>query len=195
MIIGGFHSLSLCDFPGTPAAVLFLQGCNWRCSYCHNKALIPRTPAGSTLDGDDIFALLKRRAKILRGVVFTGGEPTLQADIVEYMAKIKGLGLQVKLDTNGSNPAVLERLINSGVLDYIAMDIKAPLEKYTRIVCCSVNQQAIRESVQLIAVSGIAHQFRTTWPKELLSVEDIEQIREGLPQGSPYIVQECRVVD
>ncbi len=129
---------------------------------------------------------------MLRGVVFTGGEPTLHDDLAQYMAEIKALGLRVKLDTNGSNPKMLERLIGSSLLDYIAMDIKAPLEKYESIICCAVNQQAIEKSVQLIKESGIAHQFRTTWPKDLLSEDDIDQIRQFLPKGSHYVVQECR---
>ncbi len=192
MIIGGFHPLSLCDFPHTPAAVLFLQGCNWRCSYCHNKELIPRIPRGTALDYTEILALLKARSRMLRGVVFTGGEPTLHGDIEQYMAEIKELGLRIKLDTNGSNPAMLERLIDSSLLDYIAMDIKAPLEKYESIICCSVSQQAIEKSIELIAGCGIEHQFRTTWPKDLLSEEDITRIREFLPKGSHYVVQQCR---
>ncbi len=160
MIIGGFHPLSLCDFPNTPAAVLFLQGCNWRCSYCHNRELIPLAPTAKALDYTEIFKLLQTRVKMLQGVVFTGGEPTLHSDIAEYMADIKALGLRIKLDTNGSNPQLLKKLIAAGLPDYIAMDIKAPFIKYKVITCCSVNQQALQQSIDLIAASGIDHQFK-----------------------------------
>ncbi|PID75356.1 MAG: anaerobic ribonucleoside-triphosphate reductase activating protein [Deltaproteobacteria bacterium] len=192
MILGGYQPLSLCDFPQTPSAVLFSQGCNWRCSYCHNKELIPRSPQSPTLDFTSVLKTLKRRAALLRGVVFTGGEPTLHKDLPSCIASVKKLGLPVKLDSNGSQPAVLETLVRQGLVDYIAMDIKAPLCKYEQITGCPVDLDDIKESINLIATSGIAHQFRTTWPKELLCRADIDEIQTFLPKASDYVLQKCR---
>ncbi|PIE69612.1 MAG: anaerobic ribonucleoside-triphosphate reductase activating protein [Deltaproteobacteria bacterium] len=192
MIIGGFHPLSLSDFPETPAAVLFLQGCNWQCRYCHNQELIPRKAQGPALDYATILECLRARDKILRGVVFTGGEPTLHNDLQQYMVRVKKLGLRIKLDSNGSHPRRLRSLVQSGVLDYIAMDIKAPLDKYEMITGTRVKKEDILESIDIISTSGIKHQFRTTWPTELLTQGDIEEIRSFLPARSPYVLQKCR---
>ncbi len=125
MIIGGYHPLTLSDYPGTPAAVLFLQGCNWRCSYCHNRRLLPLQPPRPPLSFSSIFRQLQQRAGKIEGVVFSGGEPTLHTDLDRYMLPVKELGLKIKLDTNGTDPAAVRRLLNAGLLDYIAMDIKA----------------------------------------------------------------------
>ncbi len=192
MIIAGFHPLSLCDFPETPAAVLFSQGCNWQCRYCHNRTLIPRRSAEKSLDFEVILNLIKTRLKLLKGVVFTGGEPTIHKDLQRYMVPMKRLGLKVKLDSNGSDPQTLRRLIESGIVDYVAMDIKAPFEKYETITGLPVRPEVVKESIRIIASSGIGHQFRTTWPRDLLTADDIKQIRELLPSNSEYVVQECR---
>ncbi len=193
MIIGGFHTLSLCDFPNTPAAVLFLQGCNWRCVYCHNKKLIPCSKKEGPITYKEVISFLKSRVKMIKGVVFTGGEPTLHEDLEEHIKEIKDLGFLIKLDTNGSNPSMLKKLIDSELLDYIAMDIKAPLEKYKSIIHVPFSKETIKESIELISKSKIEHQFRTTWSKALLTKEDIDMIKEFLPKSSPYIVQECKM--
>lgn len=189
MIIGGYHPLTLSDYPGTPAAVLFLQGCNWRCSYCHNRRLLPLQPPRPPLSFSSIFRQLQQRAGKIEGVVFSGGEPTLHTDLDRYMLPVKELGLKIKLDTNGTDPAAVRRLLNAGLLDYIAMDIKAPFASYEQITGCPVDTAILAESIALIAASGVDHQFRTTWDRSQLSEADIAEIKRSLPAGSPHLLQ------
>ncbi|MGI6087406.1 MAG: anaerobic ribonucleoside-triphosphate reductase activating protein [Kiritimatiellia bacterium] len=190
MIFGGFQSVSLSDFPGRPAAILFAQGCNYRCPFCHNARLLPLQSDGC-FDDDTAMALLQRQHKLIDGVVFSGGEPTLQPDIVDVIRRVRNeLSLSVKLDTNGSHPEVLRTLLDAGLLDYIAMDVKAPWDCYPRLTGtpdCRVAD--VRESVRLIAASGVRYEFRTTVAPELLTPEDVERIQAGLPDGAVYKTQ------
>ena len=134
-IIGGIQKTSLIDFPGKIAAVVFTQGCNFRCGYCHNPSLAVSSPHWENrLSHKDILSFLQTRIGKLDGIVISGGEPTIQSGLYDFIKEIKNMGFLVKLDTNGTNPQVLERLINDNLLDYIAMDIKAPLEKYPQII-------------------------------------------------------------
>ncbi|PID77647.1 MAG: anaerobic ribonucleoside-triphosphate reductase activating protein [Deltaproteobacteria bacterium] len=191
MLIGGFMPLSLIDFPGTPAAVIFTQGCNWRCRYCHNNQLIPKK-AKDLYAEEKVLSLLERRKGLLQGVVITGGEPTLQADLIVFMEKIKSMGFKVKLDTNGTNPDLLEQVLSENAADFIAMDIKASREKYGKIIGCVPDMACISRSIRLIANSGISHQFRTTFDTSILRQEDLEKIKGYLPENSSYVVQKCR---
>lgn len=191
MQIGGFEPFSLCDYPGKPSAVVFTQGCNFRCPYCHNSQLIRRQ---NNLKGDSSLAVmefLERRQGQLEGVVISGGEPCLQSELIPFLKSIKRLGFAVKLDTNGSYPETLEELFESKLLDFIAMDIKAPVAHYTRLAGTSVDTTRILESIEIIRESGCAYQFRTTWDKRFLSKEDLDDIRNLLPEESDYNVQEC----
>jgi len=162
MIIGGFQPFTLSDFPGHVAAIVFTQGCNWRCPYCHNRSLLKkRRPQQELIPETHVFDILHRRRNELDGLVITGGEPTIQEDLPRFIRKVRSLGLTIKLDTNGSRPDVIRQLLEEGLLDYIAMDIKAPLDQYESVVCRSVDIDALQASVELIKNSGVPHQFRT----------------------------------
>ena len=191
MKIGGFEPLSLCDFPGTPAAVIFTQGCNWCCRYCHNNSLIP-LKGEQHYRAETLLRTLKERQQCLDGVVLSGGEPTLQADLADFVTELKAMGFKVKLDTNGSRPVVLESLIAGNCLDYIAMDIKAPWQKYKAITgVAEINVSVVQESMRLIAASFIPHHFRTTYSRRHLTKEDMEKVGEAIPPDSSYVVQPC----
>jgi pyruvate formate lyase activating enzyme len=190
--IGGFQPFSLSDFPGRTAAIVFTQGCNFRCPYCHNRSLWPsRPPQPPVKTVPEVLAFLTARGGRLGGLVVTGGEPTLQADLAGFLAAVKGLGLAVKLDTNGSRPAVIAPLLADGLVDYIAMDVKAPWEKYDLLCGGPVDSDAIQQSMALVAASGVAHHFRTTFYRALLTESDLEAIKAALPSRSEFRLQAC----
>ena len=189
MNIGGFQPFTLSDFPGYPAAIIFTQGCNFRCPYCHNHSLWKSEPKTADLEEAKVCSFLKQRIGRLEGIVITGGEPTIQPDLCNFIRRIKSLGFRVKLDTNGSNPIVLKKLIEQKLLDYIAMDIKAPEKKYDLICGLPVQMDNIRQSIDMIAGSSIDHHFRTTYFKKLLTQKDMQAIRKQTPPSSPYIIQ------
>ena len=202
MKFGGLQSFTLSDFPGRTAAILFTQGCNFRCPFCHNGELIPLgpnlTPPTEARSEqmppteEEILAFLGKRRDLLEGVVVTGGEPTVQPDLVRFLRRIKAMGFAVKLDTNGSRPEMLAEVLAKGLVDYVAMDVKAPLEQYGRLAGVPVHPDTLRESIALIAQSGVAHQFRTTYVEPLLAAADLEAIRAEIPAGSPHKVQAFR---
>lgn len=193
MKIGGFQPFALSDFPGRVAAVIFVQGCNFQCPFCHNGPLIPPyPPSGDLVSLKLVTEFLALRADKLDGVVISGGEPLLQPDLEEFLKELKYSGLDVKIDTNGSRPDVLGKLIGEGLVDYIAMDIKAPLELYARLAGVKVDEGKILQSIHLIAGSGVPHEFRTTNVESLLSTRDIEKIRSLIPDGSSYRIQKFR---
>ena len=190
MKIGGLNKFSLSDYPGHVAAVVFTQGCNFRCRFCHNGSLIPtNVPDSSLISQEKIFEFLKDRSRQLDGVVITGGEPTIQPDLPEFIHRIIAMELLVKLDTNGSRPEVLRRLLEKKLIDFIAMDIKAPLDIYDLLTGVQTPISQIKESVELIARSCIAHEFRTTVVKPLLSSEDVLSIKKLVPVGSTHRLQ------
>ncbi|MBP5404281.1 MAG: anaerobic ribonucleoside-triphosphate reductase activating protein [Elusimicrobiaceae bacterium] len=190
MKLGGLVKFTLIDFPGRPAAIVFTQGCNFRCRYCHNPELVYPHLFEEPMPEEEIMAFLKRRQGTLEGVVVSGGEPTLQEDLVRFMADIKALGYKIKLDTNGTRPEVLKELINKKLVDFIAMDLKAPLTKYAAITGVEANSTVIRQSIDLIRQSGLEYQFRTTYDKEILDDNDIATISAPV-DGKNYKVQEC----
>ncbi|MGC8971837.1 MAG: anaerobic ribonucleoside-triphosphate reductase activating protein, partial [bacterium] len=161
MLIGGLQKFSLIDYPGKISAVIFTKGCNFRCPYCHNPELVI-FDGKDLIEEDYIFSFLREKRGKLDGVVLTGGEPTLQSDLINFLKEIKGLGFFTKLDTNGSNPEVIERLLEEKILDYIAMDIKANLEKYNDVTHSNVDIEKIKKSIDIIMHSGIDYEFRTT---------------------------------
>ncbi len=182
MIIGGLQKTSLLDFPEKIAAIVFTMGCNFRCGYCHNPELI-----NGEAKIEEVFEFLKTRQGKLDGVVITGGEPCLQKDLPEFIKQVKELGFAVKLDTNGSFPEMLEKVLPD--LDYVAMDIKAPLEKYSQIVNVDVDTLKILKSIEVLKNGGVDYEFRTTVVKSQLSYEDFEKIGQ-LIQGAPrYYLQ------
>ncbi len=193
MKIGGLLKFSMIDFPGYISAIVFTQGCNIRCKYCHNPELLP-VQADTTYSEEEILFYLEKRRKCLEGLVITGGEPTLQPDLKDFITKVKSFGYKIKLDTNGTNPEVVRQLIQENLVDFIAMDIKAPFDKYA-LVCGPVNTDKVKETMSLIINSGIPYQFRTTYYKEVLNDNDIETIKAMCPDISKFKLQECLPVD
>ncbi len=191
MKIGGLNKCSLIDYPGAICAVVFTQGCNFRCPYCHNPSLVLPERFREPLDPNFIFDFLSRRRHLLDGVVLSGGEPTLQSDLAAFIAEIKSLGYLVKLDTNGTHPKVLEKLLQENLVDFISMDIKAPWQKYHLLSGVTVDLSYIQESIVLIHNGQVPHQFRTTFAEPLLNSGDLDRIREIIAP-SPLQVQHCR---
>jgi pyruvate formate lyase activating enzyme len=193
MLIAAYVPCSLSDYPGLVAGVVFTQGCNWRCPWCHNKGLLPLRARAGALSEKEVLGKLERRRGQLDGLVVTGGEPTLQKDLGEFIGAVRNLGFRVKLDTNGSNPAVVAELLKRRLLDFVAMDIKAPWERYTEAAGLAVDLAALQSTVRLLRESGISHQLRTTrWPG--LAEADFAQISE-LVRGSPHVWQTYRPAD
>lgn len=190
MKIGGLVKFTLIDFPGCPAAIVFTQGCNFRCRYCHNPELVYPHLFEEPVSEEEVKAFLVRRQGTLEGVVVSGGEPTLQPDLVRFMTDVKALGYKTKLDTNGSQPEVLRELIEKKLVDFIAMDIKAPLDKYALITGVDANATILRRSMDLIRQSGLRYEFRTTYDKEVLTDGDISAILQ-LTENKNFRVQEC----
>ncbi|MDR3256430.1 MAG: anaerobic ribonucleoside-triphosphate reductase activating protein [Endomicrobium sp.] len=187
MLIGGIQKISLIDYPAIPAAVIFTQGCNMRCAYCHNPQLVYPDLFETTFKEKEILAFLKKRQHLLKGVVITGGEPTLQKDLCDFTKKIKDSNFLVKLDTNGTNPEILQELISAKLIDFIAMDIKSPAEKYKLFFKGDLN--LIVQSLHIIKSSGIPHLFRTTYDMNILNERDLDEIKVVV-SNSEYIVQE-----
>ena len=190
MKIGGLIKFTLIDFPGRPAAVVFTQGCNFRCRYCHNPELVYPHMFAEPVAKEEIYSFLKRRQGTLEGVVVSGGEPTLHEDLPQFLTDLKAMGYATKLDTNGTRPEMLRQLLDAKLLDYIAMDIKAPLEKYSLITGVDFNPEVLKQSMDLIRQSGLEYEFRTTYDKEVLTDADISTITQRL-DGKNYRVQEC----
>ena len=195
MIIGGLQKLSLCDYPGTPAIVIFLQGCNFSCPFCHNKQLLSMSAGKSQLNAQDVLDYLQKRHTTVPAVVISGGEPTIQDDLVLFTTAVKAMGYKVKLDTNGSRPETIYNLFQYNLINYIAMDIKAPWEKYELLAGTKVNPGLIKESINYIAESGIPHHFRTTHFPPMLGEDDLSLIESYLPQNSNYVVQQFKSID
>ncbi len=192
MEVGGLTPFTLTDFPGEVACIVFTQGCNLSCPFCHNKALIPIVSTGNSFKG--VRPFIEKRRGILSGVVISGGEPTIQEDLEESIAQIKEMGFKVKLDTNGTNPQVIEKLLKRGLIDLVAMDIKAPWGKYHLLCGLKVDTGRIKDSLAIIAESGTPHYFRTTLVPGLLDQADVGAIRGLLPPGAPHVVQPFRSV-
>ncbi len=193
MDIGGFQKLSMIDYPGKLSSVIFTMGCNFRCPFCHNMDLVERKLP--SIPEQDILSYLEKSKDLIEGVVITGGEPTIQKDLADFIKKLKNKGLYVKLDTNGTNPSVIEKLIKEGLVDFISMDVKAPLEKDKYSSCSGVNLSenminSIKKSIELISSSGIEHEFRTTFVPKIMDEEDVLKIAESLPKNSKYVIQQ-----
>ena len=191
MKIGGLTQFTLSDYPGKVAAIIFTQGCNFRCPFCHNNDLTPlMRPPEELIPEDTVMQFLNKRRGLLQGVVISGGEPTIQPGLPDFIRTIKSMGYYIKLDTNGSIPEVLRLLLNEKLLDYIAMDIKGPFESYHRLAGTPVFLEKIKNSIALIASSNVSHEFRTTLVEQLLSPEDIENIKALVPPGSAHHFQQ-----
>jgi len=185
--ISGLQKLTLTDYPGHVACTVFTQGCNFRCPFCQNRLLLSKRRG--LLDCDDVFAYIEKRKDILDGVVISGGEPTLQPDLILFIKKIKILGLSVKLDTNGYQYDILKYLIDNKLIDYIAMDIKDDLNYYEKITGVNkIDVNILKNSIELIKKSGIKHEFRTTIVKEFHDDKKISNLC-NLVGSSNYFLQ------
>lgn len=188
MRIAGLQKLTLLDYPGNIAAIIFTKGCNFNCSYCQNSSLI-LNDGEELIDELEVLKYLEKRRKILDAVVISGGEPTIQKDLKAFIIKIKNMGFKVKLDTNGYNPNLLEELINDNLLDYVAMDIKADLNNYERVACKKINVNNILRSISVLKESNIAYEFRTTVIKGIHDINTIENILNLIGNDSKYYIQ------
>ncbi|HPC74111.1 MAG TPA: anaerobic ribonucleoside-triphosphate reductase activating protein [Syntrophales bacterium] len=189
MKIGGLHKVSLIDYPGKISTIIFTQGCNFRCPYCHNPELVDPKLFEPPIPHEEIIGFLDRRRRKLDAVVVTGGEPTLQPNLIPFLRRVKEMGYLVKIDTNGALPEVLENLIAHRIADYIAMDVKAPLEKYTRVTRTEVDTERIRKSIDLVMTSGIPSEFRTTIVAPLVDREDIRKIGDLIRGARRFVLQ------
>ena len=190
MIINGFQKLTLLDYPGKVACTIFTAGCNMRCPFCHNASLVTHIDSENTFNTDEILSYLEKRQGILEGVCITGGEPLLQPDIKEFIAEIKKLGYSVKLDTNGTFPEKLKDLVNNGLVDYVAMDIKNSKAKYKETAGIeNLDLSKIEESVEFLINSKLDFEFRTTIVNEFHTVDDIQDIVVWLRGTHKYFLQ------
>jgi pyruvate formate lyase activating enzyme len=196
IIIGGLQKVTLVDYPAKVACTVFLSGCNFRCPFCYSQELVLPEAIKKHLqmDEDYFFSFLAERQGMIDGCVICGGEPTINPELPEFLKKIKGLGFAIKLDTNGSNPEMLKKLIEEKLIDYVAMDIKAPLEqeKYNRANGANIDIEKIKESIVLIKDSGIDHEFRSTIVPGLHSEEDIVRMAEDIAPADKYFLQRFR---
>lgn len=196
MIIGGFQKQSLIDYPGKITAVIFTAGCNFRCGFCHNPDLVlpERIVKAPKLSEIKILDYLKQNRKLIDAVTITGGEPTVQKDLIEFIKKLKNLGFLVKLDSNGTNPTIIKTLLENKLIDFIAMDVKAPvlLEKYRKIAGNHLTKKTIidiKKSIELILKSKIDYDFRTTIIKKDHSKKDIIEICNHIKGSKVYSIQ------
>ena len=190
MLIAGLNKTTLLDYPGHVAATIFTGACNFRCPFCHNAGLVLTPSSAEMYSEEDVFSFLKKRRNVLQGVCITGGEPTLQVDLPDFILKVKELGYSVKLDTNGYKPEVLEDLLQAGLLDYVAMDIKNSPSKYELTAGVGLEFQKIQKSVELLKSSKINYEFRTTVIKEFHTLEDLCEIGKWIKGCPKYYLQQ-----
>lgn len=189
MKLYGLQKLTLLDFPGHTACTVFTGGCNFRCPFCHNALLVTEIDPSATMEEEEFFKFLAKRKGILDGVCITGGEPLLNPDIAPFIRRIKEMGFLVKLDTNGSFPDRLQSLMEEGLLDFVAMDIKNSFEKYSLTIGVEADTAAIEKSIDLLLSGQVDYEFRTTTINELHTEEDIEKIATRIRGAKAYFLQ------
>ena len=192
MKIGGIQKLTLLDFPGKIASTLFTVGCNFRCPFCHNASLVTHTENAGSVSEEEALAYLSKRKGIIEGVCLTGGEPTIWSDVSDFLENVKNIGLSVKLDTNGSSPEKLAELMDRGLLDYVAMDIKNSPEKYALTSGSESALESAKKSVRLLMEGNVPFEFRTTVVKGLHTPGDIEEIARWIAGAKRYYLQGFR---
>jgi pyruvate formate lyase activating enzyme len=192
MILGGFQKLTLIDYPGKLATTVFTVGCSFRCPFCHNPELVNLRLAHDEKSEKEFFDFLKTRKGKLEGVCITGGEPTIQPDLIEFISKIRKMGFLVKLDSNGTRPDVLKKLFDGKLLDFVAMDIKNSLPKYDLTTGVRGDRKRIELSVELIRKSGVPYEFRTTVVPGIHAYEDFQKIAKWLKGSETYYLQKYR---
>ncbi|MFO7997361.1 MAG: anaerobic ribonucleoside-triphosphate reductase activating protein [Bacteroidales bacterium] len=191
MIIGGLQKTSLIDFPGKISCVVFLSGCNFDCPYCHNPDLARGNPGlpEPVMDLDQLLGFLGKRRGLIDGVVLTGGEPTLQPDLPAACAEIKSLGFSVKVDTNGSRPDIVGRLLQDRLVDFLAMDIKTDPDRYPLHISKNSSPSSIRASIRQVLLSKIPHEFRTTCVHPIVDMEAVHVLAELLQGAQCHVLQ------
>lgn len=190
MNIRGIHKTSLIDFPGRISTVLFTGGCNLRCRYCHNPGLVCGWDDLRLTSNEEVIEILKKRIHVIDGVTISGGEPTLSRGILPFLEQVKALSLEVKIDTNGLNPAALRRIIEGRLVDYVAIDLKTSPGKYQDLTGAAVDFSAIRESIDLVRDSGTSYEIRTTCVPGYVTLEDFELIRAAIGRVARYALQQ-----
>ena len=196
MIIGGLQKSTLIDYPKKVAATIFLSGCNFRCPFCHNPELVlPEIiQKKDPIAEKEIFDFLEERKGFLDGIVICGGEPTVHSDLPEFVEKIKKMGFLLKLDTNGSNPKMLESMIQNNLLDYVAMDVKSSKERYGQATGFpNIDIEKIEQSVDILKKNNIDYEFRTTLVPGLVDKEDVLKIVEWITPAKKYFLQNFQV--
>jgi pyruvate formate lyase activating enzyme len=190
MHVKGWARSSLLDYPGRIAASLFCGGCNFRCPNCHNADLVLHPDDLPDIPEPEIWAFIRKRQGLLDGVVLSGGEPTLQPDLLPFATRLHEMGFEVKLDTNGYRPGVLRAMIEAGMVDYVAMDVKAPPLKYELAAGIEIDIRRIQRSIDLLRAGQVAYEFRTTVVPDLLGEEDIVQIGRWIAGAQQYYLQQ-----
>ena len=189
MPINGFEKLSLLDYDNKISAVIFFGGCNLRCPFCQNFDLVMMPDTCEIIPFDDVYSYLNKRKGVLDAVVFTGGEPTLEKDLKEMIRKVKELGYLIKLDSNGTNPNKLKELVEEGLIDYIAMDIKNSFTSYEKTSGVPLKLEKIKESIEYIMSCGVDYEFRTTIIDEYHSEDDFKEIATMIKGAKKYRLQ------
>jgi len=190
MLFGGLQKVSLIDYPGTVSCVLFVAGCNFECPYCHNPELVKGNFSRSLLiDKNAVYDFLKSRKELVDGVVISGGEPTIQKDLIRLCEEIKKMGYPIKLDTNGSRPHVLKQLIKDKLVDYIATDIKTDPFRYRPLITTDFSPDDLLSSIQIIMESGVEYEFRTTCVKPIINANIIKKISVIIKGATLYALQ------
>ena len=189
MLINGFQNTTLLDFPSKVAATVFTGGCNFRCPFCHNASLVTHIDPENDFSEAEILDYLKKRKGILDGICITGGEPTLQPDLANFCKKVKEIGLLIKLDTNGTRPDLLRSLIDDGLIDYVAMDIKNAKEAYATTCGILEFPEGVEKSVEILMSADIPYEFRTTVVKDLHTKESIESLCQWIKGAKKYYLQ------
>lgn len=193
MLISGLQKTTLLDYPGCVACTVFTGGCNFRCPFCHNSSLVVPERIAEGVSEDELMAFLKKRVGVLDGVAITGGEPLLHKDMPEFLRKIKALGFKIKLDSNGSNPQLLEDIVDEGLVDRVAMDIKNSPELYARTIGLdNYDLSAVERSKNFLLEGRVEYEFRTTVVKGLHTVESIRQAAEWIEGAKEYYLQQFK---
>ena len=193
MEIFGMEKLSLVDYDGYVSATVFTGSCNFKCGFCHNSPLVLDYNNLQALPEDEVLSYLKKRKGILEGLCITGGEPTLSRDLPEFCAKVKEIGYKVKLDTNGTNLSMMKTLIENGLIDYGAMDIKNDFDNYSDIIGIkNYNTEKVKSSVDYLLSNTFPYEFRTTLIKEYHSADNVEKIGQQIKGARAYIMQKFK---
>ena len=187
MKISGWNKISLVDYPGKVSTIVFTSGCNWKCFYCHNYKMV--TDPKNLVDENEVKDYIWQRKNKLDAVVVSGGEPTIQSDLVDFLLWLKSTGLKIKLDTNGTRPEVIENILGRKLVDYIAMDVKSGLRKYGKIAKVKIDFKKIKKSIELIMNSKIDYEFRTTVFKKWVELKDLEEIGVIINGAKKYFLQ------